>query len=148
MKTKRIKVLIIEDERDVSLAILRILKKMLESLALESEFCRLAKYEEAQLKLESERYDLISLDGILGNHQPTYPLVKTILEFNPDAIAFSLSSDYEQVQTALNFGLPLGFLKNFDFDLETGDYRIITVSDLQKIKAVMENKISSNNQKN
>ncbi|MEI6835314.1 MAG: response regulator [Candidatus Falkowbacteria bacterium] len=147
MERRIIRVLIIEDEKDVSLAILRILKKMLESLSLEGEFCRITKYEDASLKLESEKYDLISLDGILGNNQSTYPLVKKILDFNPEVIAFSLSSDYEQVQTALNFGLQFGFLKDFDYDLETGDYRIITANDLQKIKEVLENKINSNNLK-
>ena len=142
MEKKKIRVLIVEDEKDDALAILEIIREMLKSLSLEGEFCRMAKYEEAKSKLESEKYDLISLDGVLGNHQPTYPLIKTILEFNPEATAFSLSSGYGQVQMALDAGLYLGFLKRFSFGES-----IIAPDDLQKIKEALKGKVSINNKK-
>lgn len=140
MKKEKIRVLIIEDVKDEALAICEILRKMLESLGVESEFCHMAKYEEAKLKLESETYDIISLDGVLGNHQSTYPLIKKILEFNPGAIAFSLSSDYEQVRNALSAGLCFGFLKEFNF-LKTWCDQIICPKNLEEIKKAVESKV-------
>ena len=76
-------------------------------------------------------YDIISLDGILGD-RPSLNLISTILNLHPKAITFFLSSSNELVAKAKKLGIALSFLK--------GSEQIINQEDLLQIKKCLDDK--------
>jgi len=129
---KTLKVLIIEDQRGIALAITRLIKELLSFLGTEINFIYAEEYEEARLKIMSDNYDIISLDGILANCVPSLNLIGTILGLHPKAVVFFLSSSGNFVRTAKDCGIKLSFTK--------GEEQIIKYDDLLKIKTALTEK--------
>jgi hypothetical protein len=128
---KTLKALIIEDNETNSYEIASCVVAIALSLKLKVEFVYVREYELAREKVMSMDYDVISLDGVLGN-KPSLNLISTILNLHPKAITFFLSSSKELVAKAKKLGIQLSFLK--------GSKQIINQKDLMEIKKYFDDK--------
>lgn len=128
---KRFKALIIEDQRGIALAITRSIKDLLLFSGIEIDFVYADNYEDAREKVMLSDYDIISIDGILGQ-TPTLNLIGTILKMHQKATVFFLSSSGKLAAAAKDLGVSLCFLK--------GDEQIIKPADLVKIKKSLTEK--------
>jgi hypothetical protein len=126
---KTLKVLIIDDSRDTAVAVTRMIKELLSFLMTEINFIYAKEYEEARLKIMSDDYEIIYLNGILANNVPSLHLISTILGLHPKAVVFFLSSSDNFVLTAKNYGIKLSF--------DRAEEQIITDNDLFKIKTAL-----------
>jgi hypothetical protein len=126
---KQLNVLIIEDQVGIAKAITRSIEKLLSYLGVDINFFYAREYEEARLAVMKMDYDIISLDGILLNFTPSFPLITTILNLHPQAVVFFLSSSETGLRSAKEFGMPLTFLK--------GNAQIINQEDLLLIKKAL-----------
>lgn len=128
---KRFKALIIEDGRGIALAITRSVNELLLFSGIDIDFVYAENYEDAREKVMLCDYDIISIDGILGQ-TPTLNLIGTILKMHQKATIFFLSSSGKLVAAAKDLGVSLSFLK--------GDKQIINPADLVKIKKSLTEK--------
>ena len=128
---KTLKALIIEDQEPIAYAIASCILAIALSLKLKVEFIYAREYEFAREQVMSMDYDIISLDGILGD-RPSLNLISTILNLHPKAITFFLSSSNELVAKAKKLGIALSFLK--------GSEQIINQEDLLQIKKCLDDK--------
>lgn len=136
---KKFNVLIIEDENDIANAISTNLLPILARLSLDGEFTFAEDEREVEILIEDEKYDLISLDGILRNRIHVSPLIEKIIVLNPEATIFSLSAGANPTEEAKDCGLTLCFTKDYEgFDNED---QIIRLSDLEKIKEAIAAKV-------
>ena len=133
---KRIKVLIIEDQSETAKAVARSIEELLYFLGVNVDFVYAYEYEDARLKVLSADYDIISLDGMLMDLTPGFPLINTILNLHPKAVVFFLSSSTVARRLARERGIELTLLK--------GVAPIISNEDLLRIKkALVEKEIIS-----
>jgi len=128
---KTLKALIIEDQEGVAYAITSCILDVVLFLNLKVDFIYAREYEIAREQVMSMDYDIISLDGTLGN-RPSLNLISTILNLHPKATIFFLSSSQELVIKAKNLGITLSFLK--------GNEQIINQKDLLQIKNTLIDK--------
>ena len=133
---KNFNVLIIEDENDIAEAIIISLSTILPGLNIEVEYYCAEDERETEIMLGSEKFDLISLDGILRNRFHASPLIEKIVKSG--AVVFSLSAGAKPTEEAKENGLNLSFVKNYE-GIDGG--KIIFPADLEKIKKEIESKI-------
>lgn len=138
MKTKA-KVLIIDDEEDIAIAISESINEVLLSLNIEGYFSSAEDEKEVMLMIENEEYDIISLDGILRHKWHASLTIKRIFDLNPNAVIFSLSAGAKPTEEAKDFGLRLFFEKDYA-GKDRG--RIIKENDLGKLRDEIDAKIN------
>lgn len=126
---KGFKILIIEDQRGMALALTLAIKKLLLFSEAEIEFIYASSYEEARIKIMESSYDLISLDGYLEDSVCSLPLISTILGMHREAVVFFLSSSTKLCVSAKEAGITLSFLKSFE--------EILSLDQLSQIKKAM-----------
>ena len=136
MKKKKFNVLIVEDESDIAEAISASIDLMLSNLNVDVEYYYAEDEKEVELVMDAEKFDLISLDGILRNRFHASPLIEKILK--SEAVIFSLSAGAKPTEEAKECGLHLSFVKNYE---GINRYQIIFPDDLAKIKKEVESKI-------
>lgn len=141
---EKLKILIIEDQ--YFLEIEKALREMLATLGLGGFFSLAVSYNEANRRIQGERFDVISLDDFLedaDSEKETIPLASSILTLNPNAVVFSLFS--ETISSSINkirqTGVKHLFAKSFNF----GKYeQIIHPKDIEEIKeAIIETGVVS-----
>ena len=138
MKAKA-KILIIDDEADIAVAIAESVNEVLLSLGIEGAFSVAEDENEVLLMIKNEEYDIISLDGLLRHKWHASPVIKRIFDLNSDAVIFSLSEGGQPTEDAKDFGLRLFFKKDY---AGKDRCRIITENDLGRLRDEIDAKIN------
>ena len=136
---KTLKILLVEDNFEMALAIKRILRNMISSISqifgeeLECYFIESKTFDNAKMRIRTGGFSIIYLGGNIEENISTIPLIFRIKDYNPSAVFFFASENPSLVKKVKErFFLDLSFLKKTNPEKLYGD--IISEEEVALVK--------------